>query len=161
MKHPKIILNITYYIALILIIITTMLCYNYTYIKNIYLPSNDPTSITIYTIIIWYVILTFPLSFKGFSLAIKHLKKLPDDGSREHYYKIYGVIRIIIMTIGFIASIIGFYLLQQKSLIWLAGISAIGLIICKPTEKKIDTDLEGLTTKIEDTEKEDTINTNK
>ena len=99
MKHPKHILTITYYLTLLLTIISAMIGYHLTYHKGIYFNADSQASTTYYTIILWYVVLTFPLSFKLFSLGIKRLKQIPDDGSREYYYKIYGVIRLSIITV--------------------------------------------------------------
>ena len=152
MKHPKHILTITYYITLLLTILSAMIGYHFTYHKGIYFDANSQISTTFYTIVLWYVIITFPLSLKLFSLGVKRLKQIPDDGSREHYYKIYGVLRLAVMTIGLVASIIGIYIFQVKHLFWVAGICIIGVILCKPTEKRIDSDLTPLTPTEENSE---------
>ena len=145
MQHPKHILTITYYLSLLSAILAAMIGYHLTYQKGIYFYPESQISITYYTAVLWYVIITFPLSLKLFSLAVKRLKQIPDDGSREHYYKIYGILRIMIITIGLISSILGIYIFQVKHLFWVAGICMIGLIICKPTEKRINADLTPLT----------------
>lgn len=152
MKHPKHILTITYYITLLLTILAAMIGYHLTYHKGIFFDANSQISTTYYTIVLWYVITTFPLSLKLFSLGIKRLKQIPDDGSREHYYKIYGVLRLAVMTIGLVASIIGIYIFQVKHLFWVAGICIIGVILCKPTEKRINADLTPLTPTEENSE---------
>ncbi|MBQ8720977.1 MAG: hypothetical protein IJY67_02350 [Paludibacteraceae bacterium] len=152
MKHPKHILTITYYITLLLTILAAMIGYHLTYHKGIFFDANSQISTTYYTIVLWYVIITFPLSLKLFSLGVKRLKQIPDDGSREHYYKIYGVLRLAVMTIGLIASIIGIYIFQVKHLFWVAGICIIGVILCKPTEKRINADLTPLTPTEENSE---------
>ena len=152
MQHPKHILTITYYLSLIGTMLAAMIGYHLTYHKGIYFDANSQASTTYYTIVLWYVIITFPLSLKLFCLGVKRLKQIPDDGSREHYYKIYGVLRLTVMTIGLIASIIGIYIFQVKHLFWVAGICIIGVIISKPTQKRIDTDLYRLTPTEENTE---------
>ena len=152
MKHPKHILTITYYITLLLTILSAMIGYNLTYHKGIYFDANSQASTTYYTFVLWYVIITFPLSLKLFSIGVKRLKQIPDDGSREHYYKIYGVLRLAVMTIGLIASIIGIYIFQVKYLFWVAGICIIGIKPCKPTEKRINADLTPLTPTEENSE---------
>lgn len=152
MKHPKHILTITYYITLLLTILAAMIGYHLTYHKGIFFDANSQISTTYYTIVLWYVIITFPLSLKLFSIGVKRLKQIPDDGSREHYYKIYGVLRLAVMTIGLIASIIGIYIFQVKHLFWVAGICIIGVILCKPTEKRINADLTPLTPTEENSE---------
>lgn len=152
MKHPKHILTITYYITLLLTILSAMIGYHLTYHKGIFFDANSQISTAYYTIVLWYVIITFPLSLKLFSLGVKRLKQIPDDGSREHYYKIYGVLRLAVMTIGLVASIIGIYIFQVKHLFWVAGICIIGIILCKPTEKRINADLTPLTPTEENSE---------
>ena len=152
MKHPKHILTITYYITLLLTILSAMIGYHFTYHKGIYFDANSQASTTYYTIVLWYVIITFPLSLKLFSLGVKRLKRIPDDGSREYYYKTYGILRLAVMTIGLIASIIGIYIFQVKHLFWVAGICIIGIILCKPTEKRINADLTPLTPTEENSE---------
>ena len=152
MKHPKHILTITYYITLLLTILSAMIGYHFTYHKGIYFDANSQASTTYYTIVLWYVIITFPLSLKLFSLGVKRLKRIPDDGSREYYYKTYGILRLAVMTIGLIASIIGIYIFQVKHLFWVAGICIIGVILCKPTEKRINADLTPLTPTEENSE---------
>jgi hypothetical protein len=129
-----------------------MIGYHLTYHKGIYFDANSQASTTYYTFVLWYVIITFPLSLKLFSIGVKRLKQIPDDGSREHYYKIYGVLRLAVMTIGLIASIIGIYIFQVKYLFWVAGICIIGIILCKPTEKRINADLTPLTPTEENSE---------
>jgi hypothetical protein len=152
MQHPKHILTITYYLSLLSAIIAAMIGYHLTYQKGLYFDPESQISINYYTATLWYVIITFPLSLKLFSLGIKRLKRIPDDGSREYYYKTYGILRLVIMTIGLIASIIGIYIFQVKHLFWVAGICIIGVIISKPTQKRIDTDLYRLTPTEENTE---------
>ena len=152
MQHPKHILTITYYLSLLCTILAAMIGYHLTYQKGIYFDPESQISINYYTAVLWYVIITFPLSLKLFSVGVKRLKQIPDDGSREHYYKIYGVLRLTVMTIGLIASIIGIYIFQVKHLFWVAGICIIGVIISKPTQKRIDTDLYRLTPTEENTE---------
>lgn len=154
MQHPKHILTITYYLSLLCAILATMIGYHLAYHKDIYFTPESQISINYYTVVLWYVIITFPLSLKLFSVAVKQLKQIPDDGSREHYYKIYGILRLIVITIGLIASIFGIYIFQVKHLFWVAGICMIGIILCKPTESRINSDLTPLTPTEESENKE-------
>ena len=154
MQHPKHILSITYYLSLLSAILAAMIGYHFRYQKGLYFDSESQISINYYTAVLWYVIITFPLSLKLFSIAVKRLKQIPDDGSREHYYKIYGILRLTVITIGLIASILGIYIFQVKHLFWVAGICMIGIILCKPTEKRINADLTPLTP-TEDSENKD------
>lgn len=144
MSHPKHILTVIYYLSLLCSILAAMIGYHLTYHKGIYFDPKSQISINYYSFVIWYLIITFPILLK-LSRSIKHLKHIPDDGSREHYYKIYAILCLTIITIGLIASIIGIYIFQIKHLFWVAGICIIGIILCKPTEKRINSDLTPLT----------------
>ena len=159
MTHPKHLLTPCYYVCLLLTIVAAMVGYHFVYHKGLFFAGDSPISTTYYTIVLWYVIITLPLSLKGFSLGVKRLKKLPDDGTREYYYKTYSIIRMAIITLGLVASILGFYIFQVKHLFWLAGICIIGLIFSKPTQKRIDTDLTPLTP-TEEPESDDIKNEN-
>ena len=159
MNHPKHFLIPCYYLALLLVIIASLVGYHLVYHKGIHFNPQSQAAITYYTITIWYVIITLPLSLKLFSLGVKRLKRFPDDGTREYYYKSYAVIRMYVITIGLVASIIGFYIFQLQPLFWLTGINIIGLILCKPTDKRIDSDLTPITP-TEEVESEDTKNKN-
>ena len=159
MQHPKHILTITYYLSLLCAILAAMIGYHLTYHKGIYFDPESQISINYYTAVLWYVIITLPLSHKGFSLGVKRLKKLPDDGTREYYYKTYSIIRMMVITLGLVASILGYYIFQVKHLFWLAGICIIGLILSKPTTKRIDDDLFSITP-TEEPETDDTKNEN-
>ena len=159
MTHPKHILTPCYYVCLLLTIVAAMVGYHFVYNKGIFFEGDSQASTTYYTIVLWYVIITLPLSLKGFSLGIKRLKKFPDDGTREYYYKTYAIIRMMVITLGLVASILGFYIFQVKHLFWLAGICIIGLIFSKPTKKRIDTDLTPLTP-TEEPESDDIKNEN-
>lgn len=139
MKHPKHFLTLVYYIILIVTILVTMISYKYIYLENNTIEGTNAT--IIHSIIIMYVIISIPTSLYLFNKKIKNLHNLPDDGTREHYYKLYGSIRLILNAIGLYMSIIGFYLLIERTLLWLAGIVVIILIICKPNGKRIDADL--------------------
>jgi hypothetical protein len=152
MHHPKHLLTPCYYISLLLTVIAAMIGYHFVYNKGIFFASDSQASTTYYTIVLWYVIISLPLSLKLFSLGVKRLKKFPDDGTREYYYKTYAIIRMMVITLGLVASILGFYIFQVKHLFWLAGICIIGLILTKPAEKRIDTDLTPLTPTEETTE---------
>ena len=159
MTHPKHLLTPCYYVCLLLTIIAAMVGYHFVYNKGIFFEGDSPIATTYYTIVLWYVIITLPLSLKGFSLGVKRLKKFPDDGTREYYYKTYAIIRMMIITLGLVASILGFYIFQVKHLFWLAGICIIGLILSKPTTKRIDDDLFSITP-TEEPETDDTKNEN-
>ena len=140
-SHPKIALTIAYILTLIVTLSAAMASY-YTVHKIGYgIEPKSPTAINIYRIILIFIIITIPLTLKGFNMGLKRVRAIEDETIRNNRYKQLGVARIIIIGIGLIASVIGFYFLQEQSLIWLAGISAIALIICKPNEKKIDNDL--------------------
>lgn len=157
MKHPKHTLIPTYYIALLLAVIAAMAGYRLSQ-NNIVIEAGHPAGSTLYTIVLLYVIISLPLSLKLFSVGVNRLKEIDDEEKRIRRYRIYGIARISAITLGLVLSILGFYLvkLPNMSFFWLAGISAIGLIFCKPTNSRIDTDMEKFTS--DNNDNENTIN---
>lgn len=110
---------------------------------GITISSESETGIAITSLAIIWVLITVPLSL---SLFNKHIKKLQANETelsvKLDKYKKASISRIAVMGIGLVLGIILFYILQSNSMLLIAGISAIGLIFCKPAEVKIISDLQ-------------------
>lgn len=141
MRHPKHQLTVIYYIVLLLAVLSAMTGYYLTCNLGIFIPKESAAATTIYTIVLCYVIVTMPLSFSLFTFKLKKIRLLEDLQLRHRMYVNYAAIRLAVIAIGLSASILSYYLTQQMSLFWLAGIEAIGAIICKPTVRRIEADL--------------------
>lgn len=142
MRHPKHPLTIVYYIILLLAVLAAMIGYYLAFNRGILIPKETTTATTIYTIILCYVIITLPLSFSLFTLKLKKIRLIDDQQLRYRRYVNCAALRLVIISVGLTASILFYYLTKQMSLFWLAGIEAIGAIICKPTVRRIEADLE-------------------
>ena len=140
------ILGVNYYLMLILAIVAALV--GYRMLNNgVCLTGNS--SFIIYNVMIWYVVITLPGALTGFWYMVKRIRTIEDEERRHVMYSWLGLARILIIGIGLIATIVFFYLTtdltagkRNMSLFWLAAIEAIGLVYCKPTEKRIAKDLE-------------------
>lgn len=142
MRHPKHTLTIVYYFVLLLVVLAAMLGYYLIANKGYTIPRDSATATTIYSIVLWYVIITLPLSFVIFSRQLKKIHTIADTEQRYRPYTRLATIRLAVISLGLTAAILCYYLTQQMSLFWLAGIEAIGAIICKPTTIRINADLQ-------------------
>lgn len=132
---------IAFYYAIYAITLT------FTAIGSFYAPTTpwieaDSTLVkTIYSLLVFYLLISIPFSLKWLSINNKKAKKLTDENEKIKHYRrtIYTVLSIT--AFGLIASLVCFYLFKEKSCIYMAGIEIIVLFFCKPTERKMITDL--------------------
>ena len=141
MKNLVKTLNLWYYCAFVKAILVALLGYYCVVEEWFMMPKESPTSVIIYTIIILYVIISIPAALKFFSVYVKKLTLVTDKTKKLARYKKYAQIRIAVVTIGLLFALFFYYTLQQPSLLWVAGISAISLYFCKPTRLKIENEL--------------------
>lgn len=129
-------LNIVYYASITVGVIAAIIGFlgarNWGWIID----AQSTGGIAISYIIILYIMLSVP---GGLGLHNRMLKRLNNESlkQKEHKYLIYSIIRLVCIAIGFAVSILFFYILRQQSLIFCAGIAAIGIYFCKPTEERI------------------------
>jgi uncharacterized membrane protein YgaE (UPF0421/DUF939 family) len=57
-------------------------------------------------------------------------------------YRKAGLFRILVIGIGLVLGVLFFYIMGLQSMIFSAGIAAIALFFCKPSEAKITIDLQ-------------------
>lgn len=147
MNNPKLTLGTTYYVMLILTLLAALAGYK---IMHSGFTMSPDTSFVVYNVMIWYVIITLPTSLTIFRHSVKSLRNIEDEERRTSIYTRYALIRMLVIGVGLLACVILFYLTntsivegakKNMSLFWLAGIEAIGLVFCKPTEKRISRDL--------------------
>lgn len=98
-------------------------------------------NVAVYATLILYVLATTPLVLKFFGRFVARIRLVPDEGERQRRYARLVVARLAVVTLGLAASLFFYYVLQENSLLWLAGISAIALYFCKPTRAKVEQDL--------------------
>lgn len=105
----------------------------------------DPLSQTgtiLNSILIVLIIGCIPVTLAVFNKKTKNWAKLENQDQKLALYKTAGTIRIAIIGIALITGVLFFYIMNSQSMIFCAGIAAIALFFCKPSEAKIETDLE-------------------
>lgn len=105
----------------------------------------DPQSeagIAINSMLIVLIIGAVPLSLWLFSRNTKKWAQLADVHEKLAKYQKGAIIRLLVMGVGLVLGVIFFYVLGLQSMIFCAGISAIGVFFCKPAEVKIVAELE-------------------
>lgn len=144
-------LNLTYYACILLAVIAAVI--GFWGAKNgiWYVEPQSKEGIVISYVVILYTLLSVPGGLGLHNRMVKALATKPTQ-IKEKKYCTYSLLRLIFIGIGLIVGIFAFYLLQQKSLVFCAGISAVGIYFCKPTRAKIDYEL-SWTDKIENQEK--------
>lgn len=132
-------LNFYYYGILLLTIISATTSY-FLLMKDI-VPPIEPLSKwgqIIQYVIIFDVLVCVPCGLWLHKLACKRLAKVEDEAAQLAGYQRSAARRIVLVGHGMIFAIAAFYLMgAYMSMIWIAGISAIGWYFTKPTEKKL------------------------
>lgn len=130
-------LNLTYYASILLAVAAAVT--GFWGAKNglWYVDPQSKEGIVISYVVILYTLLSVPGGLGLHNRMVKALAAKPAQ-IKEKKYCTYSLLRLIFIGIGLIVSIFAFYLLQQKSLVFCAGISAVGVYFCKPTRAKIE-----------------------
>ena len=133
-------ISIAYYAIYITAILGALA--GYYILKNGFIinPQSE-TGITLSTILIVYIIGSIPIALGLFNIHIKKLALLAVEKEKFQQYTKAAIIRISVIGSGLVSGIIFFYIMQTQSMIFCAGIAAIGLFFCKPSESKIVSDL--------------------
>ena len=92
-------------------------------------------------IIIAYMLIIIPLSFKKFSVKTKKIAKIDDEKDKFAKYLILAKIRIVLISIIFWVGIIAFFIINVKDFLYISAIGVVALIFCNPTINKIENDL--------------------
>ena len=114
---------------------------------HLQIDSKSDAGITLSSILILFIIGSLPAALALFHRYTKELRAEPDMNIKLEKYKKASIIRLLVIGLGLVAGVLFFYVLHSQSMLFCAGIAAIGLVFCKPAEVKIITDLE-----IEETE---------
>ncbi len=134
-------LSIAYYAFYILAILGALAGY-YILRNGFTINPQSQTGIALSTFLIVLIIGSVPLSLAVFNKYTKKLVQLTDESEKFQKYRKAALIRISVIGIGLVMGIIFFYVMQSQSMIFCAGIAAIGLFFCKPSESKIISDLQ-------------------
>lgn len=113
--------------------------------KNIILAISplSPLGQTIQYVIIMDALATIPFGLWWHKRTCKQLMLMEDNEERTKAYCKSARLRIWLVSNAMVLGIVAFYLLgAYQSMIWVAGISAIGWYFTKPTEKKMFMELQ-------------------
>lgn len=107
-----------------------------------HIDEKSATGISLSSLLIIIIIGGVPLSLALFN---KYIKKTAQTSLTENEkikkYEQASIWRIVIIGIGLLTGVVFFYIMQSQSMLFCAGIAAIGLFFCKPAEVKIISDL--------------------
>lgn len=141
MKKALRILTLVYYTNYISALLSAVIGY-YFLRNNIKIDAQSQIGIIISTILIILIIGSVPLTLSLFNRYTKKIAIIEDIETRIAKYQAAGIVRIQIMGFGLVLGVLFFYLMGSQSMLFCAGIAAIGLFFCKPTPTKISTDLQ-------------------
>lgn len=132
---------VTYYVMLVLAGISAVIGYNL-FLKQGISIEDQAVKQGIYTFLLIYTIITLPLALKLYNIGEKRIKAIEDKALKNKRTLQYGIAKVLVIGLGLVINILFFYLLKERSLIYLAGISAIGLYLAKPKKKDFEEDEE-------------------
>lgn len=107
--------------------------------------SIDPLSeigIAISSVLIIVIIGSVPASLWLFHKKAQTLQTIEDVNQKVALWAKYARIRLVVLGLALNLGVLSFYVLQMnKSMLFCAGIAAIGMIFSKPSEIRLITDL--------------------
>ena len=137
-------LNLYYYGVLILTLISGTLAY-FLIMKD-YVQPIDPMSTlgqVLQYIVIFDALLTIPVGLYLCKRQCIKLAALTDETQKLMGYKKAATMRILLVSNTMIWGIAAFYLMgAYQSMLWITAVSAIGWYFTKPTEAKMQAELQ-------------------
>lgn len=134
-------LNFWYYLIYVAAIIFALIGYQL-FRSGISIDELSPIGITLSSALIILIIGSVPITLAVFNKKVKQWALIEDVQEKLAIYEKWSVIRLLIIGSGFVLGVLFFFLLNSQSMIFSAGIAAIGLFFCKPAEVKIISDLQ-------------------
>ena len=137
-------LNLYYYGVLILTLISGTLAY-FLIIKGIVQPIAPMSMLgqVLQYAVIFDALLTIPAGLYLCKRQCTKLAELTDETSKLAGYKRAATLRILLVSNTMIFGIAVFYLMgAYQSMLWITAVSAIGLYFTKPSEGKLQAELQ-------------------
>jgi uncharacterized membrane protein YidH (DUF202 family) len=132
---------LAYYMIYTLTILSAIVGYLITQSQETTVDVKSQLSINLSSIVILYILISIPAAISLFNRYNKKIKTIEDNFSKLEKYATGATWRILSVGFGLVLSVIVFYIIRTESMIFCAGICAIALLYCKPTESKINSDL--------------------
>lgn len=137
-------INLAYYFIYTLTILSTIIGYIITMNNPQYVGTSSQLGIILSQFVIFYI-MTIPLALGLFFRFTKKLAIIEDRFAKTNKYIKAATWRLLYVGFGLVFSVIVHFIVYMHttnfSMIYCAGISAIALLFCKPTEGKIRSDL--------------------
>ena len=133
-----------YYGVLILTLLSGSLAY-FLIIKDLVLPIDPMTTLgqVLQYIVIFDALLTIPAGLYLCKRQCAKLAQLSDENVKFNGYKKAATWRILLVSNTMIWGIAAFYLMgAYQSMLWVTAVSAIGWYFTKPSERKMQLELQ-------------------
>ena len=137
-------LNLYYYGVLILTLIAGTLAY-FLIIKDIVQPIDPMSTLgqVLQYAVIFDALLTIPAGLYFCKRQCAKLAELTDEEQKLVGYKKAATLRILLVSNTMIWGIAAFYLMgAYQSMLWITAVSAIGWYFTKPSEAKLQAELQ-------------------
>ena len=132
---------LAYYLIYTLTIIATIVGYFISQSSDTVFNAKSQLSINLSSFVILYIIVSIPVSLSLFHKNTKKWIAIEDMSLKLEKYTAGATWRIFAVGFGLVLSVVAFYIIRTPSMIFCAGIAAVALLFCKPTENKIKSDL--------------------
>ena len=134
-------ITLVYYLMYIAVIAAMALGY-YAVKNGFAINVQSQTGIAIQSIVIMYIIISVPFSLYFFHRMTKKWQLIDNEEEKLKHYEKWSTFRLCVTGFGLFAGVIMCYLMHSSSMLCCAGIAAIGLFFCKPSQNKIISELD-------------------
>jgi len=135
-------INLAYSLIYTATILATIIGYMLTSTSESTIPSpKSELSISLSTLVIAYILISIPAALAIFHRNTKKWAAIEDRFTKINKYVAGAKLRLLVVGLGLVMSVVIFYILRTPSMIFCAGIAAVALLFCRPSENKIISDL--------------------
>lgn len=134
-------IHLAYYLIYTATILSSMVGYLINMSRTTSIDPKSTESIILSSIVILYIIISIPAALALFHKNTKKWAVIEDNFTKVNKYVTGAIWRIIAVGSGLVLSVVVFYFIRTESMIFCALIAAVALFFCKPTERKITSDL--------------------
>lgn len=135
-------LMMVYYLLYIIAVLSAVAGYYSSIIGKVYINDRSELGIILTSIFIIYIIGSIPLSLGGFHYMTKKWLLLQNASDKIDKYTKAAILRLVIIGTSIAFGVFLFYITRSQSMIFCAGIAAIALFFCKPTQQKLISELQ-------------------
>lgn len=134
--------NQTYYLIFTLTILFTII--GYFFVLNNFSSTVSTGFVTtiLEVLLVLYIVVSSIAGFVLFNSSKKKLRNIENEKDRFFPYIKSANLRLYLIGVGLLAGILIFYVLRSSFILYCIAVSAIELIVCKPSEERIKTDLD-------------------